>query len=381
MILVSQKSNIFLLLQKIAIIMTKTIANKVAERIQSHVKSFLPPNAFQKSAKATAKKESSDYRNFQMYLDSTNDKSGKSILQSVPIFEDGDPETWCDWRRHIDDLFTFTKIKDEETDKKIQIITSVLRGKALESFRTYQAEQEAANDKRKKPWYDEDVLEHILLNDMALEIFPTKHSYRRQVFYRKYHIFMGDGTTVKLFEKRVNWLNQCLKYFPMIDHVTDGQLKTCESLGEDDLRDIYTLAIKQEWTSKIMESNADPYYDLSLTELIDYLVKLEQVDKMKTLDDSDKSFQPNEEGKHQRTNMIQGDNNDEQHGTDNMDNNEDIDDPKEVRACPTCGKHHRGHCWHKNKNDKQGKKFRPGSAGKPAQEKTYTMEEIKEVTQ
>jgi hypothetical protein len=183
--------------------------------------------------------------------------------------------TCCNWRRHMDDLFTFMKIKDEETDNKIQIITSVLRGKALESFRTYQAEQEAANDKRKKPWYDEDVLEHIL-NDMALEIFPTKHSsYCRQVFYMKYHIFMGDGTTVKLFERRVNWLNQCLtKYFPMIN-MTDGQLKTCESLGEDDLCDIYTLAIKPEWTSKIMESNADPY-DFSVTELINYLVKLER---------------------------------------------------------------------------------------------------------
>jgi hypothetical protein len=104
---------------------SKPIANKVAERIQSHVKSFPPPIAFQKSTKAAAKKESSDFRDFQMYLDSTNDKSGKSI-QSVPIFEDGDPETWCDWRHHMDDLFTFMKIQNEETDKKIQIITSVL---------------------------------------------------------------------------------------------------------------------------------------------------------------------------------------------------------------------------------------------------------------
>jgi hypothetical protein len=70
-----------------------------------------------------------------MYLDKTNKKSGKSI-QSVPIFvEDGDPETWCDWHPHIlDDLFTFMKIEDEEADKKIQIITSVLQGKALDSF-------------------------------------------------------------------------------------------------------------------------------------------------------------------------------------------------------------------------------------------------------
>jgi hypothetical protein len=112
---------------------SKPIANKVAERIQAHVKSFPPPIAFQKSAKAAAKKESSDYCNFQMYLDSTYDKSSKSI-QSVPIFEDDDPETLCHWRHHINDLFTFMKIKDEETDKKVQIITSVLQGKALESF-------------------------------------------------------------------------------------------------------------------------------------------------------------------------------------------------------------------------------------------------------
>jgi hypothetical protein len=76
--------------------------------------------------------------------------------------------------------------------------------------------------------------------------------------------------------------------------MTHGQLKTCESLEDNDLRDIYTLAINPEWTSKIMESNADPY-DLSVTELIDYLVKLEQVDKMRRLD-SDKSIKPNNEG-------------------------------------------------------------------------------------
>jgi hypothetical protein len=89
MVSVSQNLTFFLLLQEIVIIMTKPIANKVAERIQAHVESFPPPIAFQRSAKAAPKKESSDYRYFQMYLDSTNDKSGKSI-QSVPIFEDGD---------------------------------------------------------------------------------------------------------------------------------------------------------------------------------------------------------------------------------------------------------------------------------------------------
>jgi hypothetical protein len=61
--------------------------------------------------------------------------------------------------------------------------------------------------------------------------------------------------------------------------------------------------------------------------------------------DPDKIIKPNE-GKHQQTNRIWGDNNDEQHDTDDMDNHEDINDPKEVKACSMCGKHHSGRCWH-----------------------------------
>jgi hypothetical protein len=92
----------------------------------------------------------------------------------------------------------------------------------------------------------------------------------------KYSIFMGDGATVKTFEKRVTWLNQCLKYFPMVK-MHNGQFKVCKPLDEDELPDIYTLAIKPAWAAKIMESNSEPN-DLSLAELIEYLEKLEQVE-------------------------------------------------------------------------------------------------------
>jgi hypothetical protein len=140
------------------------------------------------------------------------------------------------------------------------------------NFRTYQAAQEEANRKWKEPCDEDDVLDHIL-NDMALEIFTNKHSYHHQVFFMKYSIFMGDGTTVvRAFEKRITWLNQCLKYFPMVK-MRNGQYKKCTSLEEDELRDIYTLAIKPAWAAKIMESNSEPN-DLSLAELIEYLEKL-----------------------------------------------------------------------------------------------------------
>jgi hypothetical protein len=203
---------------------------------------------------------------------------------------------------------------------------------------------------------------------MALEIFSNKHSYHHQVFIMKYIIFMSDGTTVKAFEKRVTWLNQCLKYFPMVK-MCNGQFKKCKPLDEDELRDIYTLAIKPAWATKILESNLEPN-DLSLAELIDYLKKLEQVDKMKKFVDANNKGKPYE-GKHKRSKVICGNAKKKQRTT----NKED------VAACDTCGKHHRGECWHKNKNNKQGNnKFHPRLAGKSSC-KTYTMEEIKELTQ
>jgi hypothetical protein len=62
---------------------SKPTAAKIAERIQAQVKYCPPPIGFTKLGE------------FQMYLDKKNDKSGKTT-QSVPIFENGDPETWCD---------------------------------------------------------------------------------------------------------------------------------------------------------------------------------------------------------------------------------------------------------------------------------------------
>jgi hypothetical protein len=173
---------------------------------------------------------------------------------------------------------------------------------------------------------------------------------------------MGEGTTVKEFEKRVTWPNQCLKYFPMIK-MQNGQFKKCKPLDEDELRDIYTsLAIRPEWATKIMEANKEPN-NLSVADLIDYLEKLEQVDKLKKSVNANKEGKPHEEIRSNAKKKQQTDSNEDK------------------AACDTCGKRHHGECWHKNKNNKQGNnKCRPGLAGKSSQ-KTYTMEEIKELTQ
>jgi hypothetical protein len=149
----------------------------------------------------------------------------------------------------------------------------------------------------------------------------------------------------------------------------NGQFKKCKPLDEGELCDIYTLAIKPAWATKIMESNSEQN-DLSLAELIDYLEKLEQVDKMKKNVDANKEGKPYG-GKHKPSKEIRS----------NAKKKQRTGDKEDVAACDTCDKCHRGECWHKNKNNKQGNsKFRPGSAGKSSQ-KTYTMEEIIELTQ
>jgi hypothetical protein len=79
----------------------------------------------------------------------------------------------------------------------------------------------------------------------------------------------------------------------MMVKMCNGQFKKCKPLDEDEICDIYTLAIKSAWATKIMESNSEPN-DLSLAELIDYLEKLEHVDKMKKNVDANKEGKPHE---------------------------------------------------------------------------------------
>ena len=96
-------------------VLSKPLNTKVAERIQHHVKSFPPPISFTKSKKASERKESSDYREFEMRLDPADNNSQKT-KKSVLIFEDGDPEMWCEWRRQVDDLCRLLGIKETDDD-------------------------------------------------------------------------------------------------------------------------------------------------------------------------------------------------------------------------------------------------------------------------
>ena len=94
-----------------------------------------------------------------------------------------------------------------------------------------------------------------------------------------------------------------------------------------------------DWTAMMLEANIDPY-DLSLPQLIEYLVNLELVDAMAKKVRERKAQEQNK--------------NNPSNKKCKRNNNKDEDQQKQSK-CPHCGKMHRGECWYKNKKPEQPK--------------------------
>ena len=179
---------------------SKLMNSKVAERVEHHVQSFPPAITFAKSKKSKEKRETSDFREFEILLDPSNTNSQKT-KKSAYVYEQGDPETWCHWRKQVDDMCLLLSATTPEA--KTKVIEALLRGRALESFQTYQQANKTSH-----PTWDAEKILKITLNDMATQIFPVKNAYRQQKTYMKYHLFIGNGVSVKQFEHRITWMLQ-----------------------------------------------------------------------------------------------------------------------------------------------------------------------------
>ena len=340
--------------------------NKVAERILHHVKSFPPPIPFAKSKKKE-KRDKSDCREFEIKLDPA-DPNSQGTKKHFLVCEEGNPESWCEWRKQSEDVCRL--LNATTADAKERVCLSLLRGRAHESFTTCEAEQVSANAGRSTAWGDDKVLKHAL-NDMALEIFPSKHAYRRQVFHMKCHLFVGEGITAKEFEKRLNWLNQSLQHFPLI-RMRNGQCRECKALEEDQLCDVINIAKKPEWTVKMMEANKDPH-DYNQKDLIEYLERLETVDGIHK---SEKSNGDKRDGKKKKPKRGKRKKDDE----DDDESDSSKPPPKRGRKpCKICGKFHPGKCWHDPNNKNKGgnpKHLRLQSGT----EKTHSLSEITQLS-
>ena len=112
------------------------LTNRVAERIQSHVSSFPPPIAFSRSRRASVQHEATNFQEFEMRFDPSDETSQKT-KKSVLTFADGDAEMWCEWREQLDELNRLVPLTTAE--QKAKAVVSLLRGKALALYTTHRS--------------------------------------------------------------------------------------------------------------------------------------------------------------------------------------------------------------------------------------------------
>ena len=157
-----------------------------AERIQTHVRAFPPPIGFNKSKLAQQKPAKDEIVKFKVRLDAEDSRSDQTE-RALQAFEDGDAETWCEFRRQFDDLKRLVPL--DTPAKQEKAYEALLRGKALENFTTHRNTIQAKNSSLRtgRKLSDEECLRRAV-DLVAQEYFPAKHSVQRQKFYMKYHL-------------------------------------------------------------------------------------------------------------------------------------------------------------------------------------------------
>jgi hypothetical protein len=213
----------------------------VAERIHSHVSSFSLPPAIARSQRASTKHGTTDFGEFQRKFDPLEKKFQKT-KKSMLTCEGPDAEIWCEQQELLKEFYWLIPLTMAE--QKARAIVSLLCGKALALYLTHQSqpEREQADlvDSLEDALTAEDALAQSL-DQLAQEFFPIEHVYRCQVFYMRYHMFIGGEYTVREFNMRLNCMNNCLLYFPTIEQ-NDNKFNQCKVLQDDQLCNIITLA-------------------------------------------------------------------------------------------------------------------------------------------
>ena len=115
---------------------------EAAERIQTHVRAFPPPIAFTKSKLALQKPSKDEIVKFKVRLDSA-DSSSDQTERSIQAFEDGDAETWCEFRRQFDDLKRLVPL--DTPAKQEKAYEALLRG-------NYSSEFDRRSEPSEKSW-------------------------------------------------------------------------------------------------------------------------------------------------------------------------------------------------------------------------------------
>ncbi|CAB9515692.1 hypothetical protein SEMRO_732_G194380.1 [Seminavis robusta] len=327
---------------------------KVAKMWAPAISFFSDKRRKGKSSQGDEDEDSTNVRTFSVPLDpdtpEDDDKKKQYYTVKLPVFEMGDtPEEWCEWRFNIDDLIKtlgYTK-----TAQIVRVQRSLLKGKSAELYQSFYNKRFS----RKVEKEDQQRMAlNKVLNDMALKIFADgAWAARSQKRYMRNNLFMGNMDPEK-FADRLEKLNDYLKYFP-IDKV-EMEHPPNKKLDWDELVDIMDYSTPRRWHPLMLSQGKQPHLFRSFSEAVTYYQRLYKSNQLsRKLAEAGRFIGGGgghsgggSSGKRRRG----GHNN----GKDNNTSNQ-----KERTPCSTCGKMHRGKCWH---SEDSGSGSRPNKRAK-----------------
>lgn len=307
------------------------------------------PPAIKFRRKKEEKKDDDDVpkKKLTIKLEPDNEDSEEMQVYAT-LFESGSAEEWIRWRIQFDELIRDMPLNSGE--KMIKVAKALLKGDARDHFVSILIDLEMNED-------DEDDVEDIdkvrfdeAIEQLGLRYFNSRHAYRRQRNYLRYHVFMMD-MPLEDFKAELLRQNTYLRYFPI-----PADRDTVKSLPDDELLEIVDRAKRVEWQRDLLSANIDPY-SMSLSQYYEYLEKLEtkhEMDKILRKTNKDKGERRSDNEKDQQRTKKKSKHN-------HPDKKKSGNAQERLEPCKHCGKNHSApdeKCWklNSNKGDRPAKK-------------------------
>jgi len=133
-----------------------------------------------------------NYKKVELRI-SRDDPNSKTVEKKVKLFGDSDesPEAWVKWCMELQEVIRDFPLTDG--NQKIAMAIALLKGRAREKVQHTHIRLLAENDKSNLQ-KDSDTLFNDTISEVGQSYFPILHAYRKQVYYMKRYLRIGNNT-------------------------------------------------------------------------------------------------------------------------------------------------------------------------------------------
>ena len=191
-------------------------------------------------------KESETTKSIEIKIDPTNEES-ETVTKKMRVFADGEPEEFLVWAMEFDEIIRDAPFNNGIAKQRAAV--TFLKGRARTVFLDYWNKRVRSREEDE----DDNRVFELAFDDLTATFLKYgEKSYRRQVNYMRYGLFMGK-LSVREFGERLRQLNAYLEYFPR-----NRDFERRRPLDDEELVEILVRAAPVQWIQAIMRSNVDP---------------------------------------------------------------------------------------------------------------------------